>query len=62
MGVCPVCRDDINIMIRCLYCSGLLVEGRDFEITHSGRLKIFVKNLIVKYPIKGHKIFVIQDI
>ena len=48
-------------MPRCLYCSGLLVEGRDYEITHSGRLKLFVKNLIVDYPIKNHKRFVIQD-
>ena len=51
-SVCPICRDDPNIMLRCLYCSGLLVEGRDYEITHSGRLKMFVKNLIVNYPIK----------
>ena len=38
MGVCPICRDDPNIMQRCLYCSSLLNEGRDYEITVSGRL------------------------
>ena len=53
MSVCPICRDDPKIMLRCLFCSGLLVEGRDYEITHSGRLKMFVKNLIVNYPIKN---------
>ena len=40
MGVCPISRDDSKTMIRCLYFSGLLVEGRDYEITHSGRLKM----------------------
>ena len=59
MSVCPICRDDSKIMRRCLYCSGLLVEGKDYEITHSGRLKLFVKNLIVDYPIKNHNRFVI---
>ena len=57
MGVCPICRDDPKIMIKCLYCSGLLVEGREYEIIHSGRLKTFVKNLLVNYPIKNHKRF-----
>ena len=47
MSVCPICRDDPNIMLRCLYCSGLLVECRDYELIHSGRIKMFVKNLIV---------------
>ena len=42
MSACPICRDDLKIMQRCLYCSGLLVEGKDYEITHSGRLKLFV--------------------
>ena len=60
MSVCPICRDDLKIMQRCLYCSGLLVEGKDYEITHSGRLKLFVKNLIVDHPIKNHKRFVIK--
>ena len=60
MGVSPICRDDSKIMQRCLYCSGLLVEGKDYEIPHSGRLKLFVKNLIVDYPIKNHKRFVIE--
>ena len=55
MGVCPVCRDDKNIMMRCLYCSGLLVETRNYEITHSGRLNLYFTNLIGNYPIKGHK-------
>ena len=46
MSVCvyPICKDDSKIMQRCLYCSGLLVEGKDYKITHSGRLKMFVKN------------------
>ena len=61
MSVCPVCKDDPKLMPRCLYCSGLLVEGRDYEITHSGRLKLFVKNLIVDYSIKNHKRVLIQD-
>ena len=61
LRVCPICRDDSNIMQRWLYCSGLLVEGRDYEITHSGRLRLFVKNLIVDYPNKNHKRFVTQD-
>ena len=64
MGVCPNCRDDPNIILRCLNCSRLLVEGRYYEISHSGRLKQFVKNLIVNYPIKNiknHRRFVIQD-
>ena len=61
MGVCPICRDDSKIMIRCLYCSGLLVESRDCEFTHSERLKMFVKNLIVDHPIKNHKRFLIKD-
>ena len=52
MSVCPICRDGPKIMQRCLYCSGLLVEGEDYEITHTGRLKMFVKNLIVDHPIK----------
>ena len=52
MGACPICRDDQNIIQRCLYCSGLLVEGKDYEPTHCGRLKLFVRNLIVIYPIK----------
>ena len=60
MGVCPICRDDLKIMQRCLYCSGLLVEGKDYEITHSGRLKMFVKNLILDHPIKNHVRFVIK--
>ena len=60
MGVCPICGDGSEIMQQCLYCSGLLVEGKDYEITHSGRLKLFVKNLIVDYPIKNHKRFVIE--
>ena len=60
MSVCPICRDDSKIMQRCLYCSGLLVEGKDYEITHSGRLKLFVKNLIVDYPIKNHKRFITE--
>ena len=60
MSVCPICRDDLKIMQRCSYCSGLLVEGRDYEITHSGRLKLFVRNLIVDHPIKIHKRFVIK--
>ena len=47
MGVYPICRDDSEIMRRCLYCSGLLVERKDYEITHSGRLK-------------NHKRFVIE--
>ena len=47
MGVCPICRDDSEIMRRCLYCSGLLVEGKDYGITHGGRLK-------------NHKRFVIE--
>ena len=55
MSVCPICRDDSKIMQRCLYCSGLLVEGKDYAITHSGRL-----NLIVDCPIKNHKRFVIE--
>ena len=58
MTVCPICRDDSKIMQRCLYCSGLLVEGKDYEINHSGRLKLFVRNLIVNHPIKNHKRFV----
>ena len=53
MTVCPICRDDLKIMQRCLYCSGLLVEGKDYEITYSGRLKLFVRNLIVDNPIKN---------
>ena len=61
MGVCPICRDDPNIMQRCLYCSGLIVEGKDYERTHCGRLKLFVRNLIVNYPMKNHKRFVIED-
>ena len=60
MSVCPICRDDSKIMQRCLYCPGLLVEGEDYEITHSGRLKLFNKNLIVDHPIKNHKRFVIE--
>ena len=47
-------------MQRCLYCSGLLVEGKDYEITHSGQLKLFVRKLIVDDPIKNHKRFVIK--
>ena len=58
MSACRICRDDLKIMQRCLYCSGLLVEGKDYEITHSGRLKLFVRNLIVDHPIKNHKRFV----
>ena len=61
MGACPICRDDPNIMQRRLYCSGLLVEGKDYEITHCGRLKLFVRNLIMNYPIKNHKRFVVED-
>ena len=60
MVVCPICKNDLKIMQRCLYCSGLLVEGKDFEITHSGRLKMFVKNLILDHPIKNHVRFVIK--
>ena len=60
MSVCLICRDDLKIMQRCLYCSGLLVEVKDYEITHSGRLKLFGKNLIVDHPIKNHKGFVIE--
>ena len=60
MSVCPICRDDPKIMQRSLYCSGLLVEGEDYERTHAGRLKIFVKNLIVDYPMKNHTRFVIK--
>ena len=44
MRACPICGDDLKILQRCLYCSGLLVESKDYEITHSGRLKLFVKN------------------
>ena len=58
--MCPICRDDPKIMQRCSYCSGLLVEGKDYEITHSGRLKLFVKNLIVDNPIENHKRIVIE--
>ena len=58
MSACRICRVDLKIMQRCLYCSGLLVEGKDYEITHSGRLKLFVRNLIVDHPIKNHKRFV----
>ena len=60
MSVCPICRDDLKIMQRCLYCSGLLVEGKEYEITHSGRLKLFVRNSIVDHPIKNHKRFAIK--
>ena len=60
MSVCPICKDDSKIMQRCLYCSGLLVEGKDYEITHSGILEMFVKNLIVNHPIKNHARFVIK--
>ena len=60
MSVCPICRDDSKIMQRCLYCSGLLVEGEDYEITHSGRLKMIVKNLILDKPIKNHERFMIK--
>ena len=60
MSVCPICRDDLKIMQRCLYCSGLLVEGKDYEKTQNGRLKLIVKNLIVDHPIKNHKRFVIE--
>ena len=58
MSVCPICKDDSKIMQRCLYCSGLLIEGKDYEITHSGRLKMFIKNLILDKPIKNHARFV----
>ena len=61
MNACPICKDNLKIMQRCLYCSGLLIEGRDYEITHSGRLKMYVKNLIVGHPIKNHKRFLIKD-
>ena len=54
MSVCLICKDDSKIMQRCLYYSGLLVEGKDYEITHSGRLKMFVKNLILDHPTKNH--------
>ena len=54
MSVCPICKDDPKIMQRCLYCS----EGKDCEITHSGRLKMFIKNLILDNPIKNHVRFV----
>ena len=60
MGVCPICKDDLKIMQRCLYCSGLLVEGKDYEITHSCRLEMFVKNLILDHPLKNHVRFVIK--
>ena len=60
MSVCQICRDDSKIMQRCLYCSGLLVEGKDYEITHSGRLKMFVKNLILDHSIKNHARFMIK--
>ena len=60
MSVCPICRDDLKIMQRCLYCSDLLVDGKDYEITHSGRLKLFVRNLIVDHPIKNHIRFAIK--
>ena len=52
MGVCPNCRIDPNIILRSLYCSGLLVQCRDNEINHSGREKLFVINLIMNSPIK----------
>ena len=58
MSVCPICKDDPKIMQRCLNCSGLLIEGKDYEITHSGRLKMFIKNLILDNPIKNHVRFV----
>ena len=61
MGVCPLCRDDPNIMQSCLYCSGLLVEGKDCEITQCGRLKLFVRNLIMNHPIRNHQKFVVED-
>ena len=60
MSVCPICRDDSKIMQRCLYCSGLLAEGKDYEITHSGRLKKINKNLILYHPIKNHARFKIK--
>ena len=60
MSVCPICKDDPKIMQRCLYCSGLLVEGKDYEITHSGRLKMFIKNLILDNPMKNHARFMIK--
>ena len=60
MSVCPICKDDPKIMQRCLYCSGLLVDCEDYEIPHSGRLKMFIKNLILDYPIKNHARFVIK--
>ena len=61
MGACPICRDDQNLMQRCFYCSGLLVEGKDYEITHCGRLNLFVRNLIMNQPIKNHERFVIEE-
>ena len=60
MSVCPICRDDSNIMQRYLYCSGLLVEGKDYEITHSGRLKMFIKKLILDHAIKNYARFMIK--
>ena len=61
MCVCPSCGDDPKVMIRCFYCSSLIVHGRDYEMTHSGRLEMFVKNLIVIYPKKIIRDFVIKD-
>ena len=58
MSVCPICKDDSKIMQRCLYCSGLLIEGKVYEITHADRLKMYVKNLISYYPIKNHARFI----
>ena len=58
MSVCPICKDDSKITQRCLYCSGLLIEDKDYEITHSGRLKMFDKNLILDNLIKNHVRFV----
>ena len=60
MSVCPICRDDSKIMQRCLYCSSILVEGKDYEITHSGRPKMIVKKLILDKPLKNHARFMIK--
>ena len=60
MSVCPICRDDSKIVQRCLYCSSLLVEGKDYEITHSGRLEMFVKKLISDHLRKNNARFMIK--
>ena len=43
MGVCPICRDDPNKMQRGLYCSGLLLGGKDYEITHCGGINYLLE-------------------